>query len=73
MAAPAHMLVAMHERCCDWASAHAVFDGLGAAGVRPDGQTHGAVMRAMWAAGSAAGCLLAARVFEQACQQGVFK
>lgn len=63
----------MHGKCCDWRAALAVFDGFAASGVRPDGQTFGALMRALWAAGGAAGCLIAARVFEQACQLGVFK
>jgi hypothetical protein len=71
--APAPVLVAMHDRCCNWAAAHAVFDGFAASGVRPDVQTFGALISALWGAGSVAGCLLAVRAFEQACQLGVFK
>jgi len=73
MAAPAHILVSMHGRCCDWESAYAVYDSFAATGVRLDAQTLGALIRALWGAGSVAGCVLALRVFEQACQLGVFK
>jgi hypothetical protein len=73
MAAPAHMLVAMHERCCDWGAAQAVVEEFGAAGIQPDGLTLGALIQGLWTCGSAAGCLLALRAFERACRSGVFK
>jgi pentatricopeptide repeat protein len=73
MAAPAHMLVAMHERSCDWGAAYAVVDDFAAAGIQPDGLTLGALMQGLWTCGSAAGCLLALRAFEEACRVGVFK
>ncbi|GBF92082.1 hypothetical protein Rsub_04429 [Raphidocelis subcapitata] len=72
-AAPTHLLISMHDRCCDWRAAHAVFDDLEASGVRPDGASFGALTAALWGSGAAAGCLLALRVFEQACDLGVFK
>jgi hypothetical protein len=73
LAAPAHMLVVLHDRCCDWGAAHAVLEGLSATGVRPDGHILGALTCALWGCGAAAGCLLALRVFEEACKLGVFK
>jgi pentatricopeptide repeat protein len=71
--APAHLLILMHDRCCDWRAVRAVFDDLSASGVRPDGASFGALAAALWGCGSASSCLLALRVFEEACELGVFK
>lgn len=72
-AAPAHLLVAVHGKCCSWRAALAAFDDLAASSARPDGLTFGALAAALWASGSAAGGLLAARAFEHACRVGAFK
>ena len=73
LAAPAHMLVGLHDKGCDWAAAARVVADLEAAGVRPDAQTLGALASALWASGGAAGCLAALKVFEGACAAGKFR
>lgn len=73
LAAPAHLLIFLYDRCCDWASALGVITGLEATGVPADAQTLGSLIAALWGCGSVAGCMLALRVFEDACRLGLFK
>jgi hypothetical protein len=63
----------MHDSACDWAGAHAAFDDAAASGACPDRQAHGALIRALWCAGSVGACQLAVRAFDSACQLGVFR
>jgi hypothetical protein len=72
LSAPAHMLVGLHDRACDWPAAQAVLRGLEATGVRPEGQILGALIAGLWGCGSVAGCLLALLSFEDACRLGAF-
>lgn len=73
LAAPAHMLIMLHDRACDWASALGVLSGLEATGVRADAQVMGALITALWTSGTAAGAVLAQRAFEDACRLGLFR
>lgn len=71
--APAHMLISMHARCCDWGAAQDAFDGLAATGVPADAATYGALALAHWECGTATGCLLGLKAFDQACRAGAFR
>lgn len=73
MAAPAHIIMQLQDKCCDWQGAYRTYQKLLASGVRPDSQTTATAIEALWGAGNVGSCLLALQVFEGACQQGVFR
>eukprot|EP00878_Enallax_costatus_P032711 GHUV01035969.1.p1 GENE.GHUV01035969.1~~GHUV01035969.1.p1 ORF type:complete len:499 (+),score=173.80 GHUV01035969.1:230-1726(+) len=73
MAAPAHIIMQLQDKCCDWQGAYRTYLKLLASGVRPDSQTTATAIEALWGAGNVSSCLLALQVFEGACQQGVFR
>ncbi|KAF8072806.1 jmj4 [Scenedesmus sp. PABB004] len=73
MAAPAHIIMQLQDRCADWVGAHRTYQKLLASGVRPDAQTTATAIEALWGAGSVASCLLALAAFEGACKAGVFR
>eukprot|EP00879_Flechtneria_rotunda_P003046 GHRR01003266.1.p1 GENE.GHRR01003266.1~~GHRR01003266.1.p1 ORF type:complete len:686 (+),score=259.67 GHRR01003266.1:1502-3559(+) len=73
MAAPAHIIMGLQDKCCDWQGAFRTYQKLLASGVRPDNQTTATAIEALWSAGNIGSCLLALQVFEHACKQGVFR
>ncbi|WIA08874.1 hypothetical protein OEZ85_008295 [Tetradesmus obliquus] len=73
MAAPAHIIMQLQDKCCDWQGAYRTYQKLLASGVRPDSQTTATAIEALWGAGNVSSCLLALQVFEGACKQGVFR
>jgi hypothetical protein len=73
MAAPAHIIMQLQDKCCDWQGAYRTYQKLLASGVRPDSQTTASAIEALWGAGNVSSCLLALQVFEGACKQGVFR
>lgn len=73
MAAPAHIIMQLQDKCCDWAAAFGTYQKLIASGVRPDRQTTATAIDALWGAGHVGSCLLAFKVFHAACTQGLFK
>lgn len=73
MAAPAHIIMQLQDKCCDWQGAYRTYQKLLASGVRPDSQTTATAIEALWGAGNVSSCLLALQVFEGACQQGIFR
>jgi len=73
MAAPAHIIMQLQDKCCDWQGAYRTYQKVLASGVRPDSQTTATAIEALWSAGNIPSCLLALQAFESACQQGVFR
>lgn len=73
MAAPAHIIMQLQDKCCDWQGAHRTYQKLLASGVRPDSQSTATAIEALWGAGNVASSLLALQVFEAACKAGVFR
>lgn len=73
MAAPAHIIMQLQDKCCDWQGAYRTYQKLLASGVRPDSQTTATAIEALWGAGNVSSSLLALQVFEGACKQGVFR
>lgn len=73
MAAPAHIIMQLQDKCCDWTAAYGTYQKLIASGVRPDRQTTATAIDALWGAGHVGSCLLAFKVFHAACTQGLFK
>lgn len=73
MAAPAHIIIQLQDKCCDWAAAFGTYQKLIASNVRPDKQTTATAIEALWSAGHVGSCLLALKVFHASCKQGLFK